>query len=175
MEEFVQKAFPEFAGPGAVRKEEKVSVLPKAGAATHPYLKKIFFKPTPDLRDTITANDLQKIAQTWKIDNDSKTIKIKDPAKVTVLLTSPELEKSGGDDAVAITFIVGAKEDKKPAVSTSGEVQQDRSKMSGGRVLYVLSHFGKQESQDDEYSLQNLLVNFLVEANERRGSYAPKK
>jgi hypothetical protein len=45
--------------------------------------------------------------------------------------------------------------------------------MQGGRVLYVLSHFGKQVSAQDEYSLQNLLINFLIEANERRGSYAP--
>ena len=41
-------------------------------------------------------------------------------------------------------------------------------------VVYVLSHFGKQESTADEHSLQNLLINFLVEANERRaGSPQP--
>ena len=48
--------------------------------------------------------------------------------------------------------------------------------MTGGRVLYVLSHFGKQAATSDEYALQNLLINFLVEASERRGTFeAPKK
>ena len=47
--------------------------------------------------------------------------------------------------------------------------------MTGGRVLYVLSHFGKQESNEDEYALQNLLINFLVEAADRRGRFAPPK
>jgi hypothetical protein len=30
----------------------------------------------------------------------------------------------------------------------------------------VLSHFGRQESQQDEFALQNLLLNFLLEARE---------
>ena len=33
---------------------------------------------------------------------------------------------------------------------------------------HVLSHFGKQNSEDDEFALQNLMLNFLIEANERR-------
>ena len=50
-----------------------------------------------------------------------------------------------------------------------------RTIKSSGRtnLNYVdISHFGKQESTSDEHSLQNLLINFLVEANERRGSGA---
>jgi hypothetical protein len=35
-------------------------------------------------------------------------------------------------------------------------------------VLQVLSHFGRQESTQDEYSLQNLLLNFLIAANVAR-------
>ena len=46
--------------------------------------------------------------------------------------------------------------------------------MSGGRVMYVLSHFGKQKSKKDEYALQNLLLNFLLEASERRAHYRKK-
>ena len=47
--------------------------------------------------------------------------------------------------------------------------------MTGGRVLYVLSHFGKQKSEDDEYTLQNLLLNFLIEASERRAHYVRRR
>ena len=64
----------------------------------------------------------------------------------------------------------GAPKKNASVASTGGELSQDRKTMTGGRVVYVLSHFGKQESTADEHSLQNLLINFLVEANERRGS-----
>ncbi len=176
MEDFLGKAFPDLVTHGGVRpQDEEVPVLPKAGAATHPYLKKIFFKPPTVKQGTVTETDLEKISHTWKIDKETRTIRIKDPKRVVTLLSSPHLEKyAQGDDAVAVTFLAGkGKEAAAPAVSTGGEVQQDRSKMAGGRVLYVLSHFGKQKSASDEYSLQNLLINFLVEANERRGAYAP--
>jgi hypothetical protein len=106
---------------------------------------------------------------------------VRDPRVVT-LLTSPELMKSTkGDDAVAITFAVKPGEatpggPKKGAPVASGtELSHDRKSMAGGRVVYVLSHFGKQESATDEFSLQNLLINFLVEANERRGAVNPAK
>ena len=176
MEEIVGKLWSDRVAMGYLRKEEAVPVLPKAGASTHPYLKKIFFKPPQVTRRTVTEGDLVKLGHTWKIDADSRTIRIKDPKRVVTLLTSPTLEKTArGDDAVAITFIAGGKEAKRPAVATSGAVAQDRSKMKGGRVLYVLSHFGKQESEDGEYALQNLLINFLVEAAERRAEFkAPK-
>lgn len=73
---------------------------------------------------------------------------------------------SEGDEAVAITFFPGAT--PKTVVATGG-YEQDRTKMvGGGRVVHVASHFGKQDSKDDEYSLQNLMLNFLLEASERR-------
>lgn len=176
MEEIVEKIWPAYVGTGHLRKDELVPVLPKAGSATHPYLKKIFFKDPEMTRDTVTEGDLIKLTHQWQIDKDSRTIRVKDPKHVVTLLTSPVLEKTArGDDAVAVTFIPAKKKPKKPAVATSGAVQQDRGEMTGGRVLYVLSHFGKQKSEDDEYALQNLLINFLVEAADRRGSTAPKK
>jgi hypothetical protein len=176
MEDFLGKAFGDYVTHGSVRSEdETVPVLPKAGAASHPYLRKIFFKPPAETRDTLTESDLERIAHVWKIDKETRTIRVKDPKRVVTLLTSPHLEKyAQGDDAVAVTFEVtppGAP--PRPATATGPEISQDRRKMTGGRVLYVLSHFGKQESQKDEYALQNLLINFLVEANERRGAYAP--
>jgi hypothetical protein len=129
----------------------------------------------------MSESDVQKIAHKWKIDKETRTIKVRDANAVTVLLTSPDLAKAAqGDDAVAVTFGVTPTATKggsgsKKDVSTGPVPELDRKKMVGGRVLYVLSHFGKQDSQEDEYALQNLLVNFLVEANERRGTYQPKK
>jgi hypothetical protein len=176
MEDFVERAFGDYVGHGSLRPDETVSVQPKAGAASHPYLRKIFFKPPRETTGTVSETDLDKLSHQWKIDKDTKTIKIKDPKKVVTLLSSPELAKSSqGDDAVAVTFGVlpdPKPGEKVPAGKPEDVISQDRKKMTGGRVLYVLSHFGKQVSQDDEYSLQNLLLNFLVEANERRG-FAP--
>lgn len=175
MEDFVEKAFGDYVTHGSIRtKDEAVPVLPKAGAASHPYLRKIFFKPPREIRGTVTETELDKVAHKWKIDKETRTIKVKDPSKVVTLLTSPDLAKSSqGDDAVAVTFEVTPGKSSPKGIATAPEISQDRRKMVGGRVLYVLSHFGKQDSQEDEFALQNLLVNFLVEANERRGSYAP--
>ncbi|HXX93552.1 MAG TPA: hypothetical protein VEN81_07955, partial [Planctomycetota bacterium] len=183
MEDFVEKAFGDYVAHGSIRpKDESVPVMPKAGASSHPYLKKIFFRPPQETRDTVTETDLAKVAHTWKIDKETRTIRVKDPSAVTVLLTSPDLAKaSNGDDAVAVTFGVtpvataskGGSGNSRKDVSTGPVPEQDRKKMAGGRVLYVLSHFGKQDSQEDEFALQNLLINFLVEANERRGMYQP--
>jgi len=173
MEDFLERAFGDYAAHGSVRQESEVEVFPQAGAATHPYLRKIFFKAVEGEPGTVTESDLLENHHVWKIDRETRTIRIRDPKRVATLLTSPKLgEYADGDDAVAITFTVGSDDAKRAAVATTGEVQQDRTKMSGGRVLYVLSHFGKQKSQDDEYSLQNLLINFLVESNERRGALA---
>ncbi len=175
MEDFLERAFGDYVTHGSTRPEdESVAVLPKAGAASHPYLRKIFFRPPAEgARGTVTESDLEKIAHTWKIDKETRTIRVKDGKRVVTLLTSPVLEKTAqGDDAVAVTFEVSP-DAKKPASVSTGEISQDRRKMTGGRVLYVLSHFGKQNSEKDEYALQNLLVNFLVEANERRGAFAP--
>lgn len=179
MEDYVQKAFPEFVIIGSIRsKDETVSVFPKTGFSSHPYLKKIFAAPPREKEPgmTVTEGDLDKISHTWKIDKETRTVHIRDPRVVT-LLTSPELMKTAkGDDSVAITFAVKPSDTPTPAaakrnaaVASGPELSHDRKAMTGGRVVYVLSHFGKQESTSDEYSLQNLLINFLVEANERRG------
>jgi hypothetical protein len=180
MEDYVQKAFPEYVIIGPVRpKDEVVSVFPKAGSSSHPYLKKIFAAPPREREKgvTITEDELDKIAHSWKIDKETRCIHVHNP-RVVILLSSPELKKTAdGDEAVAVTWgvdpvasVKGAPKKNASVASTGGELSQDRKTMTGGRVVYVLSHFGKQESTADEHSLQNLLINFLVEANERRGS-----
>lgn len=177
MEDFVARAVPELLTNGSARPDELVTVLPKPGQAHHPYLRKVFYQPPPsEPRETVTDYDFGKIGHTWKIDKETRTIRIKDPARVTVLLVSPQLkDKAQGDEAVAVTVDVlpapAAGRRSAPAPTPS----LDRSKMKGGRILYVLSHFGKQAATSDEYALQNLLINFLVEANERRGVFEPPK
>jgi hypothetical protein len=59
---------------GSIRPEEEVSVLPKAGAIGHPYLKKIFFKPPQERRGTMTETELETIAQTWSEHCKHKTL-----------------------------------------------------------------------------------------------------
>jgi hypothetical protein len=182
MEDYVQKAFSEFVIIGTIRpKDETVSVSFKAGSSSHPYLKKIFTAPSREreMGKTVTQDDLDRITHSWKIDKETRTVHIRDPRVVT-LLTSPELFKTAnGDDAVAITFGVtpvasGGGSKKNASLASGTELSQDRKTMAGGRVVYVLSHFGKQESTQDEHSLQNLLINFLVEASERRGYGSPR-
>jgi hypothetical protein len=41
--------------------------------------------------------------------------------------------------------------------------------------VQVLSHFGKQHSDEDEFSLQNLLLNFLIDSNTARLQRGGKK
>jgi hypothetical protein len=91
--------------------------------------------PPEDLEDP----DIQKVKHTWVIDNESKSIKVLSK-KVTTLISSSELKKKCGDRAVAVTFGYGK-----------------------GRVLHVLSHFGHQQSVQDEATIENLLVNWLME------------
>ena len=75
----------------------------------------------------------------WTIDDESHAIHLKSK-KVRVLISSTQLKKKTGDGAVAITFAYGK-----------------------GRVMHVLSHFGKQESTQDTATIENLLVNWLME------------
>jgi len=155
-------------------KELKVDVVPARGRTSHPLLRGLFVEPRrgADPGDDPAGGDIGTaprepgatderpgVERFWKIDRDSPAIKVvsKD---VTVLMTSGDLRQlADGDDAVAVTFLPrGGPETADAAAQT---------KLRGGRVLHVLSHFGKQGSQDDEYALQNLLLNFLLEANRR--------
>jgi hypothetical protein len=102
----------------------------------------------------------EEINHNWKIDDESPSIKITNKRKVKVLLASEELAtKNKVDRAVAVTFPVGGNDDSTGALPLKSQ--------TGGRVLHVLSHFGKQKNQKDGHTLQNLLLNYLIQANER--------
>jgi len=87
--------------------------------------------------------DIRLIEHRWKIDKESPSLSIQSK-KVQVLVESEQLRETCGEGAVAITFPVGR-----------------------GRVLHVLSHFGKQSSSDNEATIENILVNFLLQVRIR--------
>lgn len=166
-----------------------VAVTPAPGVATHPYMRGVFLKPKserakepiPEGTGTVergggrVGSEFMAPSHKWKIDDDSPSIHIVDKRRVKVLLVSDELHKATkGDSSVAITFHVG-----KEAHTTDGgrvptggsrgkEAVSSAERLPGGRVMHVLSHFGKQQSVADELALRNLLVNFLLECARRR-------
>ncbi|MEE2890317.1 MAG: hypothetical protein VX404_07725 [Planctomycetota bacterium] len=87
--------------------------------------------------------EIRLVQHRWKIDKESPSLDVQSK-KVQVLINSEDLEAVCGEGAVAVTFPV-----KK------------------GRVVHVLSHFGKQTSSDNEATIENLLVNFLLQVRIR--------
>jgi hypothetical protein len=171
LEEILQLVWPTHVKAGAYLKEQDVAVLPKTGSGSHPYLRKIFVKPPTNKtgQGTSVEEDVSKIDHEWHIDQDSPAITIVDKNKVQTLLFSETVgiqADKNGSDAVAITFM--------PGMSASPDVAsgQNRETLKGGRVVHVLSHFGKQGQKDagqkGESTLLNLMVNFLNEASERK-------
>lgn len=166
--------------------EEDIQVLPKPGSGTHPYLRKIFVKPPTHKSEgsgTTVEEDVGKIDYQWHIDQDSPAIAIKDKKRVTILMYSETLASQSdkdhiasgeipGSDAVALTFLSGGGSREPDPVATGTAIPQDFSHFKGGRVVHVLAHFGKQSrtsgGEKGEAGLTNLMLNFLIEANERK-------
>ncbi len=177
LEEIVLRAFPGVLGnltgndgKPIYGKSDQVPIRPFWGNAHHPYLQKMFFKPIKEKEEDsvktglVPEPEVKKVDYDWQIDDDSPILTVNSHL-VRVLLTSPKLSKDfNGFGAVALTFGVS------PNV-TGGVIDtletRDLRKMRGGRVLFALSHFGKQKSKDDELTLHNMLLNFLLEASER--------
>ncbi len=159
-------AWPGLVGAGKMLGDQETPAQPMRGMTANPLFRGVFTRSghqkINDYDDEGDSGDGETVEREadmltevlgvpehfWTIDDESPAIKVKNPKVVLTLLRSEELrDESDGDEAVAITF-------------------QPRGKR-GGAVLHVLSHFGKQESEVDEYAMQNLLLNFLLEA--RRG------
>lgn len=87
--------------------------------------------------------DIKLIKHQWKVDNESPSIRV-NSKKVSVLISSDHLKQETGDPAAAITF-----------------------NYKKGRVVHVLSHFHKQDSARDRATLENFLVNFLLDVHIR--------
>lgn len=184
-----------YVGPGSAQggdwqhiKGQTVDIRPARGFTAHPFLRAVFVPPPKidwDIEEpTAEDDDLAEVAydptveddpgdvdvssgtsvdpaapvdatveipepeidlvkHEWKIDDESPTLDVKSK-KVEVLIVSSKLEKEYGHSAVAVTFPV-----------------------KEGRVLHVVSHFGKQSSSHNEATLENILINFLLEVNVR--------
>ena len=120
----------------------------------------------------------------WKVDDESPNIVIVNNKVVTILLESKKVsDMRGGNGAVAFTFggpkyIPGTgttrKKGKKgltTGVPVDGRTIDKKGRSRAvpgpmGRVLHVLSHFGRQQTQEDCFALQNMLLNFLIEGRE---------
>ncbi len=136
---------------------------------------------------------LIKLKHRWSIDDESWAFNILDTKNILILLSSGELsQRTDGQGAVAFAFSPGGKvsdigkirtrrpqpilvkeSTKKGKTSvakkkSSGTGSRGKYKSKPGVVMQVLSHFGKQESQRDEHLLQNLLLNFIIDANNER-------
>ena len=138
-----------------------------AGTQTH--------RPKP-----ITAGEVFQPTHQWTIDDESPSHHIVNRREVTVLMESEEPGMPArGDRAVALTFRVGHRNGKakrsgkaQQRANHTGERRKARGKgawaehLSGGRVLHVISHFGKQQAnRSDTFVLQNLILNFVLESS----------
>lgn len=193
LEELLAKAWGKLVGVGDFLKGRTVEVRCAQGAGGHPYLRGVFTRTDRMDRDPFAdertpgeydipeseedderddrrgagrtsvverpetqpeaALEIEPIRHRWRIDEDSPAIRIQDPRKVRVLLSGDAIG-GAGSRAVALTFRPGGR--------------------SSGAVLHVLSHFGKQPSLSGEFALQNLLLNFILEAHDRYPAPAEK-
>lgn len=185
--EVLQLIFPKKVTAGDPLSGGQVGIRPKRGMTAHPLLRGVFVPPVKFSRDwdydedddldeegeydpaseddpedvdersgtavggdkagekdePIPDPEITGIRHQWEIDKESPSLEIRSKS-VEVLINSEELEDQCGNGAVAISFT--AKQ---------------------GKVLHVLSHFGKQGSAHDEATIENLLVNFLIEVKIR--------
>jgi hypothetical protein len=172
LKELTSKAWPEFVSVGGDLPEREIDYSPVPGQSDPSLLRGVLSQPAG--ADGAGASMTARRSARWKIDNLSPSIVVVAPSRVQVLLASQELKTlaANGANAVAVAFSPGPA--PAPAGGDGGRVRtggrgRDAAPPAprGGLVLHVLSHFGKQQSLTDEFTLQNLLVNFLLEAQDR--------
>ena len=193
IEELLEREFKGVIRHSNYLTERVVKIFPAMGASTHPYLRGVFEKPEKpaempmdenpsgegtssvksDTRSVKVRSNVGKAS--WKIDNDSPDLIVVKPDAVTVLIVSPTLggSKEWGGAPVAVTFAYTRAGGPIQVTSTAatggtGYSGVPMALLKAGRVLHVMSHFGKQQSGDDEFPLQNLIVNFMIELSERK-------
>jgi len=166
----LEDAFPGYVKKGGeIPPEMHVKIFPKKGSTGHPFLKEVFVKITREEggEGKSSSESVKKLDFNWLIDAVSFTIKY-DPKRVVVLVESPELKDSYKHTAVAVTFLFGEKPKKQGESVATGGVYEDLPNMRGGKVLHILSHFKEQKTRDDDFAIQNMLLNFLIEAKDRK-------
>jgi len=160
-------AFPGVLRFAGVTGQERVDIFPRKGSTGHPLLREVFMKMRREGgKEGKSANQLEeKLEFKWVIDAQSYLID-PDPGKAVVLVESPDLASKYKFGAVAVTFPFGDGMRDPNSVATGG-VCDDLAKLKGGKVLHVVSHFSHQGTMDGNYSIQKMLLNFLIEAKER--------
>ena len=159
--------------------ELTVKLTPAKGSTTHPLMRGVWQKPRAvdqgkkeegeNTREK-KESPAEPLKHKWKVDNMSAAIKIVDTQSVIPLLESEELGKAkNGSAVVAATFRAGTWNPTGPKKQATGpgaspKTAEFSSLAKGGRVLQTVSHFGHQSSEDDGQALQNLLINFMLEA-----------
>jgi hypothetical protein len=171
LKELVTRAWNEYLNAGRDLNEREVDYGPVPGQTGSPLLRGVFVGAAGAGTTTTVAEPRH-----WKVDNLSPSIRVVDAAKVTVLLASKDLVSNDNNTAVAVVFspgeVIAAPEPNKRTRSGGAKPGPGSLAARPGLVLHVLSHFGKQKSETDEFTLQNLLVNFLLEAQERWREHA---
>lgn len=177
IEEIIERAFKGIITHTKYLPGKVVKIMPAKGAALHPYLKFVFEAPPTAGENEVSEEDTGKtksfnpgdfrVDAEWQVDDESPDIKILNKEKVTILITSPDLAKTNKNEgAVAVTW--GSSDSSMKITGGTGGSRTPEYNQVGGRVLHVMSHFGKQRSKLDEFALQNLILNFLMELNDRR-------
>ncbi|MCX7703308.1 MAG: hypothetical protein N2234_04305 [Planctomycetota bacterium] len=166
--EFLQEAWGHLVRAGQYLRDQKVDVYPAPGATAEPLMRGVFVSKSGQIDKPISgellkgekwrtspAEDTQRIGEAikgalkapsaeWVIDDESPWIEVMNKNEVLILMRSKKLASDAnvkGNDTVAFTFKAGK-----------------------GRILHVLSHFGRQNNAEGDFDLQNLLLNFLMEA-----------
>ncbi|MHC4662287.1 MAG: hypothetical protein ACYS8W_11420 [Planctomycetota bacterium] len=153
-------ANPGGARPGEVTEDEENPETGKGLADGGP---KTAADPGPQLEEI-----LKKLVHKWHVDDESPNIHVANKTKVTILMSSKDVAKErGGQGAVAITFggLSHGISGEGRYRTGGGQIQRGQG-VPLGRILHVLSHLGRQNCQDDEFALRNLVLNFLIEARE---------
>lgn len=154
-----------------------VHLRPNRGSAAHPLMRGVWQRAAAEkagekpAEGTTTEKPVvpgQVFEHNWQIDDEAPAITVLDKAGVTVLLESDDLAKlASGEGAVAITFRPGVKSNKQATDGGARGGTGEFAKTKSGRVLHTISHFGHQDTSTDGQALENLLVNFLLEASKQ--------
>lgn len=154
------KAFPEVIRKKASTSndaQQVIHIAPHRDATTHPLM-----------RDVFPLSSWTEQQFTWNLFQSCEYPEA-NPA-ITPLVVSPELPGlAGGFDAVAFTFTYPPTPGGARVATGGGRGRRPQ----GGVVLNVLSHFKLQEDSDgDGFALQQILLNLIVEKQERRKAEA---
>ncbi len=132
----LEQAFPGYVANGGNVGPKAVGLQPRAGQERHALLEEVFLRPSRG--STVTMRKFR-----WEIDSSSYYVKVGNPS-VEILVESPDLSKHR---AVAVAF----------------SPEKDDDAPRAGKVLHVLSHFQRQATNEGDYALQNMLLNFLLD------------